>query len=194
MRFFRLTLIMQVQCMLANAATVDDVKNKVRYHGTSVLGVEHYQNIKYAHDTSGDGRFSPPISYKSPPSSEVAATSPSVACPQSKAALPPFFAETDEISEDCLTLRIVRPAGTISSNRLPVVVWIHGGGVVKGSAYDPHFDPDRLISPEPKSIRRLELPNHFFRIRKSTPAQKTERTKRRYERPRGGFRMDKRQH
>jgi carboxylesterase type B len=122
MRFFRLTLIMQVQCMLANAATVDDVKNKVRYHGTSVLGVEHYQNIKYAHDTSGDGRFSPPISYKYPPSSEVDATSPSVACPQSKAALPPFFAETDEISEDCLTLRIARPAGTISSNRLPVVV------------------------------------------------------------------------
>jgi carboxylesterase type B len=68
-----------------------------------------------------------------------------VGCTVTGASLPPFFAETDKISEDCLTLRIARPAGTISSSRLPVVVWVHGGGVVKGSAYDPHFDPDQLI-------------------------------------------------
>jgi hypothetical protein len=32
-------------------------------------------------------------------------------------------------------------------SKLPVVVWQHGGGVVKGSAYDSHFETDRMIGP-----------------------------------------------
>jgi hypothetical protein len=43
-------------------------------------------------------------------------------------------------------LRVARPAGTALGDRLPVVVHLHGGGVVKGSAYDPHFDPEKLIT------------------------------------------------
>lgn len=43
-------------------------------------------------------------------------------------------------SEDCLTLNVWRPAGTRAGARLPVLVWIHGGAFVMGSASQPVFD------------------------------------------------------
>lgn len=120
-------------------------ETQVTYHGTSVDSVEHFQNIRFAHDASGPRRFAPPASFAPVPGTEVDASTPGAACPQTRDAMTPFFAETKEMSEDCLNLRIARPQGTTSKSRLPVVVWLHGGGVVKGSAYDPHFEPDNLI-------------------------------------------------
>ncbi|KAK4189739.1 putative lipase precursor [Podospora australis] len=134
-----------VTSVLANP-TVTLSKTKVTYRGTTVGSVEHFQNIRFAHDTSGQRRFAPPEPYTPAEGTEVDATAPGAACPQSKAAIPPFFVETPNISEDCLTLRISRPAGTTAKDKLPVVVHLHGGGVVKGSAYDPHFDPDNLLA------------------------------------------------
>jgi carboxylesterase type B len=123
-------------------------KSQVTYQGTTSESVEHFQNIKYAHDTSGERRFSPPVPFNPPPGTIIDATSPGPSCPQTKDAMLPFFSETDEMSEDCLHLRISRPAGLKSDHekKLPVVVWIHGGGVVKSSGYDPHFDPTNLIT------------------------------------------------
>ncbi|OTA82015.1 hypothetical protein M434DRAFT_37307 [Hypoxylon sp. CO27-5] len=117
----------------------------VTYRGVTKGYVEHFLNIKYAHDTSGRRRFAPPEPYTPPKGSEIAATAPGPACPQSREALPPFFDDTPEISEDCLNLRISRPIGTKADDKLPVVVWLHGGGVLKGSAYDSHFDPENLL-------------------------------------------------
>ncbi|KAM3609035.1 uncharacterized protein V6R79_008807 [Siganus canaliculatus] len=39
-----------------------------------------------------------------------------------------------DISEDCLYLNIYTPANRADSTKLPVMVWIHGGGLVVGSA------------------------------------------------------------
>ncbi|KAI4598528.1 hypothetical protein KJ359_002939 [Pestalotiopsis sp. 9143b] len=136
--------------LLSSAAIAEPVvkseKSRVTYRGTTKNGVEHFQNIRYAHDTSGPRRFAPPEPYTPPRDSAIDATAPGKACPQSKDAIPPFFDETPEISEDCLTLRIARPVGAAAGDRIPVVVWVHGGAVVKGSAYDSHFEPDRLIT------------------------------------------------
>lgn len=120
--------------------------NNLTYHGTTQGSVEHFQNIKFAHDTSGERRFAPPEPYTPPDDSEVDATAPGPACPQSEASIPPFFDETPNTSEDCLSLRVARPAGTSAGAKLPVVVWVYGGGVVKGTAYDSHFDPNKLIT------------------------------------------------
>lgn len=35
--------------------------------------------------------------------------------------------------EDCLTVDVVRPAGTTADSKLPVVFWIYGGGFEFGS-------------------------------------------------------------
>ncbi|KUI68141.1 Acetylcholinesterase [Cytospora mali] len=85
--------------------------------GVSSGSVEHFHNIKYAHDTSGNRGFAPPEPYHPPEGSVLDATTPGPACPQSKAVTPPVFAETPDIS-----------------------------GLVRGSAEDPHWDPDNLIT------------------------------------------------
>lgn len=144
-RFIFLSTLPNAQPALS-APTVTFPDSNVSYIGASVGAVEHFQSIKFAHDTSGARRFAPPVPFVPNPDTQINATAPGPACPQTKAAIPPFFAETAEMSEDCLNLRIARPSGTSADSRLPVVVWLHGGGVVKGSAYDVHFEPDRLIN------------------------------------------------
>jgi para-nitrobenzyl esterase len=59
--------------------------------------------------------------------------------------LNPGFAGTgsDGQSEDCFSLNIWSPA---SAERLPVMVWIHGGGFVGGSGSNITFDGCRLVA------------------------------------------------
>ncbi|KAL2272312.1 hypothetical protein FJTKL_06957 [Diaporthe vaccinii] len=121
-------------------------EGRVAYRGVARDLVEDFHNVKFAHDTAGQRRFAPPEPYNPPDGSEIDGTSHGPACPQFQAAIPPFFDETPDISEDCLHLRITRPAGTTENDRLPVVVHLVGGGVVKGSSYDSHVDPKNLIT------------------------------------------------
>src|SRR5262249_8294683 len=49
-------------------------------------------------------------------------------------------------SEDCLTLNVFRPIQKKNQNKkhlLPVMVWIHGGGLVTGSSFI--YDPTPLV-------------------------------------------------
>ncbi|KAM3861965.1 cocaine esterase-like [Diretmus argenteus] len=45
-----------------------------------------------------------------------------------------LFVEVPDISEDCLYLNIYTPANAAQDAKLPVMVWIHGGGLILGSA------------------------------------------------------------
>jgi para-nitrobenzyl esterase len=46
--------------------------------------------------------------------------------------------------EDCLVLNVWRPAAAKSGARLPVLVWIHGGGFLNGGSSAPMFDGSTL--------------------------------------------------
>jgi para-nitrobenzyl esterase len=54
-----------------------------------------------------------------------------------------FIAPADPLSEDCLYLNIWTPAKS-AEEKLPVLVWIYGGGFVSGSAACPIYDGEAL--------------------------------------------------
>ncbi len=63
-------------------------------------------------------------------------------CPQLATAPGTPHATAASLDEDCLTLDVTVPVGTAPDARLPVLVWIHGGGFSAGAGAD--YDPRRL--------------------------------------------------
>ncbi|KAJ3468051.1 hypothetical protein MRS44_002116 [Fusarium solani] len=49
------------------------------------------------------------------------------------------------VSEDCLTLNIIRPAGTVACSNLPVLVWIYGGGFIAGTSRDQRYNMTFIV-------------------------------------------------
>ncbi|KAK7985563.1 triacylglycerol lipase [Apiospora saccharicola] len=51
------------------------------------------------------------------------------------------------VSEDCLTINVVRPHGDGSDDtKLPVALWIHGGGLTNGGSSDPRYNLSRIVA------------------------------------------------
>ncbi|XXH00193.1 hypothetical protein Hte_006535 [Hypoxylon texense] len=125
--------------------TVIDSAKDIAYIGSLSSGVEHFQNIFYGEDTSGKNRFAPPIPVTPARGSVIDATQPGAWCPQGLGDVLPFTSRVTNISENCLSLRLARPRGTKPGAKLPVAVWIHGGGHALGSAYETLYEPDGLV-------------------------------------------------
>ena len=106
-----------------------DSARNITYSGARFDGIESFQGIRFGQDTSGLNRFKHPKPFIYPNDSTVDATQPGAACPQNT--VQTFLGitqnETVTLSEDCLNLLVVRPAGTKLSAKLPVMVWIYGG-------------------------------------------------------------------
>ncbi|KAI0481918.1 lipase [Xylariaceae sp. FL0804] len=136
--------------------TVADRARGVRYIGSrSSAGVEHFQNLFYAQDTSGKNRFAPPVPVQNAAGSVIDGTRPGAWCPQGTGDVLPFTSRVTNVSENCLSLRIARPSGTKPDAKLPVVVWTHGGGHALGSAYEVLYEPDGLVKQAAADSRPL---------------------------------------
>jgi hypothetical protein len=124
-----------------------DPDRRVAYQGLRRNGIEVFLNIPYGQDTGGANRFRPPLPREPEPNSTVAALAYGPACPQQRgpAFLPGVESNVTDISEDCLNLNVARPQGARAGSRLPVLVWIYGGGFFSGQNRDASQQPDGLI-------------------------------------------------
>ncbi|CAK5277527.1 unnamed protein product [Mycena citricolor] len=96
---------------------------------------EFFAGIPYAEPPLGDLRFRPPVLQTSLNATTLDAAQYGPSCIQplggsTPGGLPTSFA----LSEDCLTVNILRPAGVDSTSKLPVMFWTYGGGFLSGSS------------------------------------------------------------
>lgn len=105
--------------------------------GVVEAGVASFKGIPYASAPVGSLRWRPP--QPAPESSSIrSAHEYAPACEQPSIPGP----GSSRTSEDCLTLNVFRPFEI--EDPLPVMIWIHGGSFVSGTAGDPLFDGSKL--------------------------------------------------
>lgn len=92
--------------------------------GATVEGVETFLGIPYAAPPVGDLRWRPP----------APAAGWSGARDATKAGASCQPARDGTAVEDCLFVNVTRPAGAKPGAKLPVLVWIHGGGFTIGAS------------------------------------------------------------
>lgn len=110
---------------------------------------DQFLGIPYALPPLGDLRFAWPKFVNTSFTGTKNATEYGFSCMQ--------YGTNFSLSEDCLTLNgmyllqrilkmeanikiVVRPSGTSLDDKLPVLVWIYGGGLYAGSSADPQYN------------------------------------------------------
>ncbi|OQU98061.1 hypothetical protein CLAIMM_03894 [Cladophialophora immunda] len=130
--------------------TVRDNAHNLTYVGFSFTGTEQFLGINFGQDTSGANRFKPPKAFTYPTGTTIQATAAGAACPQNTfLSLLGAISENPgvfNLSEDCLNLEVVRPAGTKQNANLPVLVWISGQGDEEGSYNYTLYNPTALVA------------------------------------------------
>lgn len=95
--------------------------------GTQQNGVAAFKGIPYAQAPVGELRWQPPVPVARS-ETPIDASEFGASCMQP---VNPNASAAPRMSEDCLTLNVWTP--DLSAKKLPVMVWIHGGGFVGGS-------------------------------------------------------------
>lgn len=107
-----------------------------------------YKGIPFAAPPVGDLRWKPPQPVAPWEGVRQSAEYGSV-CPQLPYAEDSFWGRlqqwsSSEMSEDCLNLNVWAPAKA-PREKLPVMVWIHGGGLTRGSGVRANYDGTALV-------------------------------------------------
>lgn len=100
-------------------------------------GVRSFKGIPYAEPPVGDKRWTAPVA-AGPWKGIRDARDFGASCyetsysPQSL-----FFIHQPALSEDCLFVNVWTPA---HAHKAPVIVWMHGGGFVRGGSWEPQYE------------------------------------------------------
>ncbi|MEO7734162.1 MAG: carboxylesterase family protein [Kofleriaceae bacterium] len=103
-------------------------------HGVVAGDLAIFRGIPYAAAPTGARRFAPPVA-PAPWTTPRAAAAFGPACPQN--AQDPAPSGTAQQSEDCLSINVWAHTGGAPR---PVIVWIHGGGYIAGTAASIEYD------------------------------------------------------
>lgn len=131
----------------AAAPTVTDTSSNITYVGLHTVNgtIEKFLNIPYGADTSGFNRFANPQPAVIPPGTVINASAEGPVCPQVEEGGFVYMTNSTWFSEDCLRLKVARPAGVKAGDQLPVLVWIYGGSLWNGNINERTNEPDGMI-------------------------------------------------
>ena len=103
---------------------------------------DYFLGIPYAQPPVGDLRFRTPRSLNESWTGTRNATEYS---PQCIGYGMDTWSQGNYVSEDCLTLNVIRTGGTSEGEKLPVMVWFHGGGLVMGGSSDRRYNQSFIV-------------------------------------------------
>ncbi|KAH6616573.1 carboxylesterase family protein-like protein [Boeremia exigua] len=134
-------LVLSLSASIASCAPTNVTGPTARVRNGTYQGVyspeynqDYFLGIPYAQPPVGSLRFRNPVSLNQSWTDTRPAAQYSTAC---------YGYGSDQwgypVSEDCLYVNVVRPAGC-EDEKLPVAFWIHGGGYYMGTAVDQRYN------------------------------------------------------
>ncbi|KAG9818137.1 carboxylesterase, partial [Aureobasidium melanogenum] len=134
---FILSLATLVLSVVSASSPIVTIKNgTVQGRHSSEWNQDFFLGIPYAQPPLNHLRFRRPQSIKASFQGVFDASHYGYSCYQ--------YGSNFNLSEDCLTINVVRPSG-YENKKLPVLVWIYGGGLTLGSTADPQYNLSGVV-------------------------------------------------
>ncbi|PVH71335.1 putative extracellular lipase [Cadophora sp. DSE1049] len=150
----------------ATGQTVTITNGTIEGRYVKSFSQDQFLGIPYAQPPVGSLRFAHPQPINKTWDSPLKATDYGPICiayPLTLPISPPTGNYT--YSEDCLTINVVRPAGTTSTDRLPVLVWIYGGGFQEGGSGEAYYNISALLQNSVEAGNPLLIVSFNYRLR-----------------------------